>query len=107
MGNKNHRRYKLRKMNSVKKPITPLFEDSPKLIRNWDELRGMENQDYEIKVGDCNASIISKKDGSYYNYLSTHTFYGSQYYSSTLFLRSLGFNVQLENWDGKTQFADR
>lgn len=107
MGNKNHKRYQIRKRSTIKKDYEPQFPNPPKLVRNWDELRGLENEAYEIRVAEHNAQVISKKDGSYCNYLSTHTFYGSQYYSSTIYLRSLGFNIQLENWDGETQYVDR
>lgn len=33
------------------------------------------------------------------HYLSTHTFYGSQFKASTQILQSCGFNVELANWD--------
>jgi hypothetical protein len=32
-------------------------------------------------------------------YLSTHTFYGSQYKQSQKILRVCGFDVELNNWD--------
>lgn len=35
----------------------------------------------------------------HHKYLSTHTFYGSEYESSTLLLQKFGFKVILANWD--------
>lgn len=47
---------------------------------------------------------VHRKDGEdeLGHYLSTHTFYGSNYLQSTLLLRKFGFNVTLANWDANT-----
>ena len=76
-----------------------------KLIKSWDGLVGLESDGYylEIDVGRCNGHIRSKTDEDFYAYLSTHTFYGNDYQYSTARLQECGFDVQLENWDGKTE----
>lgn len=75
--------------------------EEPKFIRDWPDLLGMENEKYyinvDLKYG--SAKIIEKATGRVVVYLSTHTFYGSQYEASTEILRKCGFNVTLNNWD--------
>lgn len=95
----------------------------PKLIKDWDELDGLSNDEYRIIVGDycgwiipiwdeqmhcepgdfvCNCEKDSVQYKNYMNhhvYLSTHTFYGSQYEDSTKLLQKYGFDVELDNWD--------
>lgn len=78
-----------------------------KYIKDWQELKEIESPthllDIDLEYG-C-GWIIPKKEpdnpqsyeGRYY--LSTHTFYGSQYKQSTDILQSCGFNVELANWD--------
>lgn len=80
----------------------------PKLIREWKELKGMENDTYRIDVDEfmCNGHIIRKSDGERVKYLSTHTFYGKTYQESTIALQECGFDVQLKNWDGETENVD-
>jgi len=87
-----------------------------KLIKNWGELNGLFNDKYQIFVEDCCGWIIPlcdepaehmfnchcKDDKDYFNnhvYLSTHTFYGSQYKYSTKILQEHGFDVEIDNWD--------
>lgn len=77
----------------------------PKLIRGWEDLVGLENDNYivEVDLDGCNGHIRSRIDEDFYCYLSTHTFYGSSYKYSTVMLQECGFDVQLENWDGETE----
>lgn len=83
-----------------------------KLIRTWDEL-------YDIKSKDNKFIIVPDEDGyaawiqpiketketlnelfwDTHEYLSTHTFYGSQYKNSTKILQRFGFDVEIDNWD--------
>jgi hypothetical protein len=83
-------------------------ENEPKLIKSWDELKECISETHilEIDVDGCNGWITHKNSNENYinysennHYLSTHTFYGSNYESSTALLQKCGFNVQLENWD--------
>lgn len=76
-----------------------------KLIKSWEELVGLENDEYYVEIDNnfCNGFIRSKTDEGFFVYLSTHTFYGHDYQHSTVRLQECGFNVQLENWDGKTE----
>ena len=92
------------------------------LIKNWEELSQIPpNDKYKIIVdkdmssswivpicdekGDkedfiCNCRKFTIKE--YYErhiYLSTHTFYKSQYKHSTEILQKCGFDIELENWD--------
>lgn len=95
----------------------------PKLIKNWDELDGLSNDEYKIIVDKkyCNGWIVpicdeSTKDGEHFEcnceaenrnddffdhhvYLTTHTFYGSCYKESTKLLQKYGFDVEIDNWD--------
>ena len=87
-----------------------------KLIRNWEELSQIPNESathilkVDIEMG--NGWLKSKNPKKYSDklsymrqikgldvYLSTHTFYGSQYENSGKILRACGFDVELENWD--------
>lgn len=87
----------------------------PKLIETWKDLVGLESEDYylEIDVEKCSGWINPKDhvkydDKDYWKhneYLSTHTFYGTQYKNYTKILRSFGFDVQLKNWDGETEWV--
>lgn len=93
-----------------------------RLIRNWEELSQVPaNDKYMIIVGDCCGWIVPvwderdrnhdfscncSHDSKYYQYffehhvyLSTHTFYGSNYRRSTELLQSHGFDVEIDNWD--------
>lgn len=79
-----------------------------KLIESWEELQGLKNDKYYIDVDleYGSANIYSFEDPSFYEYLSTHTFYGSQYQYSTAALQEYGFDVQIKNWDGPTEEID-
>jgi hypothetical protein len=76
-----------------------------KLIKNWDELKKVPANDrFKIVVDDCCGWIKPVNDedieiGVNYEYLSTHTFYGSSYKQYTKLLQKYGFNVELDNWD--------
>lgn len=73
-----------------------------KLIKNWDDLNGLENENYVVRV-DTNMGcgwIVSKKNIDERNkYLSTHTFYGSCCEGYEKILRDCGFDIKLKNWD--------
>lgn len=93
------------------------------LIRNWEELSKVPaNDKYKIIVDNdmCSGWIVPICDTphadmdficncknvegivDFYNhhvYLSTHTFYGSNYKYSTKLLQKYGFNVEIDNWD--------
>ena len=89
-----------------------------KLIRNWEELSKVPSNDkYRIVVKDYSGWIIpvtdefgedncivcncDKPDEFYRNhiYLSTHTFYGTNYKKSTELLQDHGFDIEIDNWD--------
>lgn len=87
------------------------------IIKNWEELSKLPpNDKYRIIVKDCcgwivplcdipnNGDYICKceNDDNYFEnhiYLSTHTFYGSNYKYSTELLQECGFDVEIDNWD--------
>ena len=72
-----------------------------KLIKNWEELDGLESENYVIRVKDgCSAWIEPKVETEETNrmYLNTHTFYGSHYRGSTKLLQKFGFDVELSSW---------
>lgn len=114
MAGKNNKRYKLRKrMNSIKHEPIPRFSEPAKLIETWSDLVGLESDRYtlDIDVEGGNGYTRPKfeiDDSEYFDhnmYLSTHTFYGQQYFYYTEKLRDMGFNIQLENWDGETRYS--
>lgn len=79
-----------------------------KLIKNWNELSKVPpNDKFKIEVDDdMDCGYIKPIDdneyidfGVNYHYLSTHTFYGSQYQYSTDLLQKCGFDIELDNWD--------
>ena len=93
-----------------------------KIIKNWEELSKVTpNDKYRIIVNDCSGWIVPINDvpdkeedficacddenmsaREYYEnhvYLSTHTFYGSQYKNSTKILQKYGFDIEIDNWD--------
>lgn len=79
---------------------------SPVKISTWYELANVAESDthrLEIEPENGNGWIISKATGKPDIYLSTHTFYGSQYQYSTKELNECGFNVELANWDEKAK----
>ncbi len=96
-----------------------------KLIKNWEELSKVPpNDKYKIIVDFeyCSGWIVpicdepdetddficnckgQKNSDEFYKhhvYLSTHTFYGSQYRYSTKVLQEHGFDIEIDNWDKK------
>ena len=81
-----------------------------KLIRNWEELSKIPSNDkykIEVDLDMCNGWIkpiketqeTQKEYFKHHVYLSTHTFYGSNYEYSTKVLQSFGFDIVLDNWD--------
>lgn len=77
----------------------------PKLISTWAELAALPETPthrLEIDIDGCNGWIKSKHPADadkLGTYLSTHTFYGSQYERSTHELRACGWNITIANWD--------
>lgn len=75
----------------------------PKLIKTWDELKECTSETHVLKIKEYSGWIEPKSldedswEGRFY--LSTHTFYGSNYEHSTKILQECGFDVQLANWD--------
>lgn len=76
-------------------------------IRHWADLAKVPESAthrLEIQVENCNGWIKCKdSDEKLGHYLSTHTFYGSNYIHRTGLLRRCGFNVTLANWDKPTK----
>jgi len=69
-------------------------------IDNWEELAAVEaSETHFLKIGDGCGWIVNKETGEFDEYLSTHTFYGSQFQFSSRLLQKYGFNVDLANWD--------
>lgn len=106
MANKSNRRYKAR----IAKPRNNrrLFDTPPVLISTWEELDGLESENYKITVDEngWSATVSHKYDKDVWSqYLSTHTFYSGEYLYWTSKLRRLGFNIQLKNWDGETLYC--
>lgn len=81
----------------------------PKLIKDWNDLVGLESETHrlEIDVKTGNGWAYAKEyvsDDEYFlknHYLSTHTFYGTDYQYYTNLLQSCGFDVVIDNWDKK------
>ena len=92
------------------------------LVKNWKELSEIPaNNKYRILIKDycgwivpvcdnfsednafeCNCSNDIKTTGEFWKhhvYLSTHTFYGSQYKQSTKIFQEHGFDIEIDNWD--------
>lgn len=74
-----------------------------RFVRHWADLAQVpesETHRLEIDVEGCNG-WIHRKDGKEFmgQYLSTHTFYGTNHRGSTRLLRRCGFAVTLANWD--------
>lgn len=81
-----------------------------KLIKNWEELSKVPpNDKYKIELDEDGYSgwikpIIEteqtkKNYFDHHVYLSTHTFYGSQYKWSTKIFQKFGFDIEIDNWD--------
>ena len=100
-----------------------------KLIRNWKELSKVpandkyriiidlemcsgwivpvcdefdEENDFKCNCKDKRKLTLLEFDQNFYDhhvYLSTHTFYGSNYEYSTKLLQEHGFDIEIDNWD--------
>lgn len=81
-----------------------------KLIKNWQVLAKVPTTNkYKIVLDEdmCSGWIepikeTKETEDNYFEhhaYLSTHTFYGSQYKYSTKLLQKFGFDVEIDNWD--------
>lgn len=80
-------------------------------VDSWEELAQYVSPTHNLKVDveGCNGWITAK-DGDWKFYLSTHSFYGSQFEASSKILQDCGFPVKLANWDGyefKQRYAQR
>ena len=73
--------------------------NEPTLIRNWEELAKVPESDTHYLEIEQYSGWIFDKNHKIDGYLSTHTFYSSEYKRSTKRLQACGFNVQLANWD--------
>lgn len=90
---------------SGKEIIYQWTDNKPKLISTWEELKKETSPTHTLEIdSEYGCGWINPKesneeywDGRYY--LSTHTFYGSQYEYSTMILQKCGFNVEIANWD--------
>lgn len=81
----------------------------PRVIKTWTELVGLESENYyldiDLKYGSgwirpkVETEETKRDYYAHHVYLSTHTFYGSQYKQSTKLLQQYGFNVEIDNWD--------
>ena len=76
-----------------------------KYIESWEELREIKSPTHDLEIdleGGCGWISPKESDKDSWegrHYLSTHTFYGGTFKSSTEILQSCGFNVELANWD--------
>jgi hypothetical protein len=87
-----------------------------KFIKDWKELASIPNESkthilaIDLQMG--NGWLRAKNEKPYNSkksfmrqiyhsdvYLSTHTFYGRNYKTSSKMLRACGFDVELDNWD--------
>ena len=80
----------------------------PKLIRTWEELRECKSPTHILEYDEYSAWILPKVEPDEMSwegkhYLSTHTFYGMTHKWSTKVLQECGFDVEIDNWDKKTQ----
>lgn len=84
-----------------------LNAEQPMLINKWEELLPIESETHILEIDlRYGSGWIRPRDRSikyeeyFMNdcYLSTHTFYESNYQRSTEILQQCGFNVQLKSW---------
>lgn len=85
------------------------------LIRDWEELSKIQKESsthiLTVSTKNCNGHLYAKEAKPYDankdfleqakhldHYLTTHTFYESQYQKSTKLLQACGFDVVLESW---------
>lgn len=88
---------------------TLVYDEPPVKVSTWKELAAVVGEgDFKLRITPekGNGWIIPKEaeteedaDFELVEYLSTHTFYGSEYKRSTELLQKYGFNVELSNWD--------
>lgn len=73
------------------------------VVNNWFELAKVTSRTHRLEIApdDGNGWVYNKETGAIVEYLSTHTFYGSQYLASSKLLQKLGFKIQLANWDAE------
>jgi hypothetical protein len=73
------------------------------MIENWFELAKVTSKTHRLEIDpdDGCGWVYNKQTGAIVEYLSTHTFYGSQYLASSKLLQKFGFKIQLANWDAK------
>lgn len=74
----------------------------PKLIKDWNDLVGLESEKYTLKIDThigCGWIVPKDNNLGHNRYLSTHTFYGTTCKSYTQLLQECGFDVELDNWD--------
>ena len=70
------------------------------LINNWEELAKVgDSETHRLEIENFCGWVINKATEEYDYYLSTHTFYGKKFKTSTKMLKKYGFNVQIKNWD--------
>lgn len=80
-------------------------DNKPKLISTWEELKKETSPTHTLEIDSeywCGWINPKESNEDYWEdryYLSTHTFYGSQYEYSTMILQKCGFNVEIANWD--------
>ena len=98
-------------IEQLTQPLIIANKKETRLIKSWDELKEVESDTHTLEIDEYSGWIHPKvPDESSWvknnHYLSTHTFYGLNYTYSTRILQECGFNVQLENWDGETEWFD-
>lgn len=72
----------------------------PKLIKNWSDLVGLENDKYKLEIDLTNGCgwIRSKKPEYRDRYLTNHIFYVANYRGYSELLQSCGFDIELSSW---------
>jgi hypothetical protein len=106
-------------MSKVIRTVEQLKKKYPtaKFIKNWKELRDVPNESdtHILEIGEYSGWLKAKHREKYkcakarnkhkYEdyYLSTHTFYGQQFVTSTKKLQKCGFDVVLDNWDKEVE----
>lgn len=70
------------------------------IIPVTDEPTG-EGDEFVCHCENNNNKMATKEYFKHHVYLSTHTFYGSNYKYSTKVLQEHGFNIEIDNWDKK------
>ena len=81
--------------NNKYKIIVNLEMYSGWIIPIWDEPTN-DNDEFNCN---CEKEISTEEYFKHHVYLSTHTFYGSNYKESTKILQNHGFDIEIDNWD--------